>query len=679
MIRTFGTTTTITGRQEAGNNQMTMNINTVPLPDMGRELDHGFRLTYFLRHLRTSLVTRRVWLLGVAHVILFALAYWSAFLLETNFRMDAKSAATFWHFLPALLILKLTVFGVTGQLHGWWRYVTFGDLIVLGRTCLICLICLAALGRFGFGGTVPRLVLILDSAICLVVIGSLRSTWRLFRECVWPAVNSSGYRSAILIGTDDEAVFLAHQIQSYGRVPYRVRGVLRTEGTDFTGRLGRIPILGHVRDVASVAAAYGVTDVLVTAGRLHGRELRNLMDVCKYEGLQLKIVPRFEDRLHGDKFLPVRNVAIEDLLRRDSAELDTAAICHLVEGRTVMITGAGGSIGSEICRILAQFSPSSMVLLGRGENRIFAINNELKQLVGPDTELHVAIADVRDKPRVTRLFEEHRPHVVFHAAAHKHVPLMEANVGESVKNNVVGTKVVADAASEFGAASFVLVSTDKAVRPTSIMGATKQIAERYIHALSNESATCFVAVRFGNVLGSTGSVVPVFQEQFRCGGPITITDPNMERFFMTIPEASRLVLQAAAMGKGGEVFLLEMGHPVKIVDLARDLIRLSGLPEEAIEIVYTGMRPGEKMNEELSLAEEQTLETSHPKLRAVYQAPYDLNDLNQNIEELRVLCDGPDPLTRRKIRQVVRFFDEPAAELPAQTFDHIAESPALRT
>lgn len=611
-----------------------------------------------LRHLKSAMVTRRVWLLAAAHTALFAVAYWAAYQLRWEFNIPETLMSIFWQTLPWIMAIQLAVFAITGQLHGWWRYVTFSDLVALARSCLICFVTIAVVNHFIYAGMIPRSVLILDATICLVVIGSLRSTWRLFRECVWPAVNSSGYRNALLVGTDDEAVVLAHQIQSYGRVPFRVRGLLRTAGSNRVGRLGQIPILGHVQDIARVSAAYGITDVLVTAGRLAGKELRDLMDVCKYQGLQLKIVPRFEDRLHGDKFLPVRNVVIEDLLRRESADLDTAAIEELVRGRTILVTGAGGSIGSEICRQLVQFAPKSLVLLGRGENRIFAIHRELSQVVDGDTELHVAIADVRDRVRMQSLFETHRPDVVFHAAAHKHVPLMEANVGESVKNNVLGTKVVADAAHEFGADSFVLVSTDKAVRPTSIMGATKQMAERYIHALSNESATRFVAVRFGNVLGSTGSVVPVFQEQIRRGGPITITDPKMERFFMTIPEASQLVLQAAAMGRGGEVFLLEMGDPVKIVDLARDLIRLSGLPEDGIEITFTGVRPGEKMHEELALEEEQTLETAHPKLRAVYHAPHSLTDVVTDIEELEALSDGSDAIVRQKLREVVRFFDD---------------------
>lgn len=619
------------------------------------------RVRIMLRHLRSAIVTRRVWLLVAAHLALFSATYWLAFLLRFDFQLPANWQWVFWASLPWVLATKLVWFGVTGQLHGWWRYVTFGDLVALARVCLICFATIAVINMFLIAAPfrVPRSVLILDTILCVGVIGALRSTWRLFRECVWPAMNASGYRSAILVGADEESVFLAHQIQSYGRVPFRVRGLLNTNGAlHHSNRLGRIPILGHVSDIARVAAAYGITDVLVTSGRMPGKELRQLMDVCKYQGLQLKIIPRFEDRLGGDRFMPVRNVDIEDLLRRESAELDTPAIRELVAGRTVLVTGAGGSIGSEICRQLIQFGPSSLILLGRGENRIFTIQRELSQVVPATTQLHVTIADVRDEARINQLFELHRPDVVFHAAAHKHVPLMEANVGEAVKNNVLGTKIVADAAHRFAAESFVLVSTDKAVRPTSVMGATKQLAERYVHALSSESTTRFVAVRFGNVLGSTGSVVPVFQEQIKCGGPITITDPEMERFFMTIPEASQLVLQAAAMGRGGEVFLLEMGEPVKIVDLARDLIRLSGLPQDAIEIVFTGVRPGEKLSEELATSLEETLETSHPKLRAVYQAPQALAEVQGEFTELAKHLDQPDVVIYRQLRRLVDFVED---------------------
>jgi FlaA1/EpsC-like NDP-sugar epimerase len=301
-------------------------------------------------------------------------------------------------------------------------------------------------------------------------------------------------------------------------------------------------------------------------------------------------------------------------------------------------------------------------LVGRGENRIFTIQRELITL-DPSASLHACIGDVTDEDRMRQLFEEHRPEVIFHAAAHKHVPLMEENVGEAVKTNIFGTRCLADLADEYGVLTFVFISTDKAVHPTSVMGVTKNIAERYVHALSQESSTQFTVVRFGNVLGSEGSVVPIFQEQIRRGGPITVTDPRMKRFFMTIPEASQLVLQAAGMGSGGEIFVLEMGEPVRIVDLARDLIRLSGLPEDAIEISFNGIRRGEKLFEELYFDDEQTLPTSHPKLRAAYARPCSLSSARRTASELAQLMHGPEGSIRQKLHETVPEYRSTSEEI----------------
>ena len=429
-----------------------------------------------------------------------------------------------------------------------------------------------------------------------------------------------------------------------------MKGLLNTNGESRRGKIGQLPILGHVEELPSIVEKHGEVDILATAGQLRGDGLRKLMDVCHEEKLPLKIIPRLEDRIHGDKYVPLREIKIDDLLRRDPVELDTASISQLIEGQTVLVTGAGGSIGSEICRQVIKFKPCSLILLGRGENRIFTIYHELN---GADSSvsLHPVIGDIGDMPRMRQVFTEFRPKVVFHAAAHKHVPLMELNVGEAVKNNLIGTQRLADVAREFGVKRFVLISSDKAVRPTSVMGATKQLAERYVKASSETSETRFMAVRFGNVLGSANSVVPIFQNQIRSGGPITITDPRMKRYFMTIPEASRLVLQAAAIGRGGEVFLLEMGDPVKITDLAQDLVRLSGLPRDSIEIKYTGIRPGEKLFEELSFENELTLPTSHPKVRAMYDSPYGLREVRESITELAKLVDYPERNLRDKLHE----------------------------
>ena len=606
-----------------------------------------------------DLLSGRAWVLGVGHCVLFALVYWLAFLLRFDFAIPREKGGmdVFWPSLGWVLGLKLSIFYASGHYHGWWRYVTFADLAALLRASALSLVALAALDHFVLAYQIPRAVLILDCILGIVVLGSLRASWRLFREHFWLMLDPKDRQWALLVGADHSNGLLAHQLHSHPQVPYRVKGFLATNGEKRGSRLGQIPVLGHLENVREIATASGATDILVTAGTLPGNRLRRLMEVCKEAGLNLKIIPPLEDLFNGDHRVPVRDIEINDLLHRDPVELDTEAVAELLEGRRVMVTGAGGSIGSEICRQVLKFNPQSLVLVGRGENRIFAIEQEL-QTQCSSTLLHACIADVTNKDRMRQLVEKHRCEVIFHAAAHKHVPLMEANVGEAIRNNVLGTRCLADVAHEFGVENFVFISTDKAVNPSSV---SKQIAERYVHSLSQESSTRFTVVRFGNVLGSAGSVVPIFQEQIRRGGPITITDPRMMRFFMTIPEASQLVLQAAAMGRGGEIFVLEMGEPVRIVDLARDLIHLSGLPEDAIEVVFSGVRPGEKLYEELYFDDEQTLPTSHAKVRAAYHRMYSLSEVHQEISDLERLVHGPEEAIRRKLHEIAPEYNPPSA------------------
>jgi FlaA1/EpsC-like NDP-sugar epimerase len=364
------------------------------------------------------------------------------------------------------------------------------------------------------------------------------------------------------------------------------------------------------------------------------------------------MVPSADELRNGAKYVHIRDIDINDLLRRDPVRLDRAAIREMTGGRRVMVTGAGGSIGSEICRQILKSRPELLLLVERAENSLFQIDRELARFPGGSAVLP-RIADICDEDRVATLFEQYRPQLVFHAAAHKHVPMMECNPGEAIANNVFGTKILADVADRFSAERLVMISTDKAVNPTSVMGVSKQLAEQYIHALSEASGTTFVVVRFGNVLGSTGSVVPVFQEQIRRGGPITITHPKMQRYFMTIPEATELVLQAAAMGRGGEIFVLDMGEPVKIVDLAHEMICLSGLSTEDIDIVYTGPRPGEKLYEELYLDEEETLPTAHPQLRVAYHRFCCLSEVCESIDQLRPVIHQSDDIIRQRLADLM--------------------------
>jgi FlaA1/EpsC-like NDP-sugar epimerase len=400
-----------------------------------------------------------------------------------------------------------------------------------------------------------------------------------------------------------------------------------------------IKVQGTTQDLLRLAQRHRAKQALITISNAPGSAIRRVTESCKDAGLTVKIVPGAYEIVGGRVNLSrMREVAIEDLLRREQVKLNAESVAHVVRGQPVVVTGAGGSIGSELCRQVAAYRPSRLVLVERAENNLFEIHSELHGRF-PDLEVVPCVADITDVQRVTQVFRDHRPMIVFHAAAHKHVPMMEWNPAEAVKNNVLGTQVVADLADSLAVERFVMVSTDKAVNPTSVMGATKRAAELYVQALSLRSATHFSTVRFGNVLGSTGSVIPIFRRQIQNGGPITVTHPDMTRYFMTIPEAAQLIMQAGALSQGGETFILDMGQPVRIIDLAHDLIRLSGLePDKDIEVRFTGVRPGEKLFEELSTMSEGIERTTHPKIfTGTYDSPH-LPGLRAQFETLGALC-----------------------------------------
>lgn len=552
----------------------------------------------------------------MAHTLVFTATFWFSYWLRFDFTWPETAATLFWKSAAVVVATKLTCFYLLRSFHGWWRYVTFSDLTALGKSTLVSALALMVIDYF-FGAAImiPRSVLIVDSAITILILGFIRSSWRLLDEGLIPAFTSSDKVRTLLIGTSDEAVYMANQIRSNPHLDYQVIGLVRLDEKETRSWIANLPVLGSIDDLVDLIKGQKIEEVLLTSGEVSGPQLRNIVSVAKQAKRHVHILPQASELFGRVGRLPLREVDINDLLRRDPVVLDDQAIGDVINGRRVLVTGAGGSIGSEICRQVLKFNPSELYILGRGENRIFHLEREIQKSL-PNTKIKPVIADVTNEERMRQVFEDCRPEIVFHAAAHKHVPLMEQNIGEAIRNNSFGTKVVADLADEFCSKWFVQISTDKAVNPTSVMGATKQLAERYINELATNSLTKFVIVRFGNVLGSAGSVVPIFREQIERGGPITLTDPRMRRYFMTIPEASRLVLQAAAMGNGGEIFVLDMGEPVEILSLAKDMIRLSGLPESAIDIVFTGTRPGEKLYEELYFSEEESVATSHPKLRA---------------------------------------------------------------
>lgn len=630
----------------------------------------------------TRRLSRRVLIVVVLHLVVFTLTYWLAFAIRADFQITNQEWKIFAVTLPGVILVKTAVFYWLGHCHGWWRYVTFSDLSVLLRAATLSVVAIAAIDYFNVSEVartnqiqVPRTILILDWGLTVMVLGGLRCVWRLSREEFMPMLFRNEYQRAFIVGANQAGESLARILQADPRLKYSIAGFLDADPAKQGMQLGGIPVVGPPLAAPRVAAAFGVRDVLVVSDILAGKELRQLMDECAKADLQLKVLPGVEEMLQADYHVRVRDIDINDLLRREPVDLDAEEIEAMINGGTVMVTGAGGSIGSEICRQVLRFHPKQLVMVERSENNLFLIEQELRHVT---SHAHVvpAIGDVGDADRMEQIFEAHRPDVVFHAAAHKHVPMMEYNPCEAIKNNVLGTKQVVDLADRFEAKHFVLISTDKAVNPTSIMGTSKQLAERYVHAFSERSSTKFVVVRFGNVLASAGSVVPIFKEQIRNGGPVTVTHPEIERYFMTIPEASRLVLQAAAMCKGGEIFVLDMGEPVKIVDLARDLIRLSGFRNDEIEVKFTGLRPGEKLYEELYFDNEEMLSTPHPKVFVAYHRAFALDDIQGVIDELIPMLSGSEADLRKKLKEVVPEYsgDESEPAQPAPRL-HVADDP----
>jgi FlaA1/EpsC-like NDP-sugar epimerase len=403
-----------------------------------------------------------------------------------------------------------------------------------------------------------------------------------------------------------------------------------------------VRVLGTTADLGRVVASSRAEQVLITLGDPPAAQVRRITRLCEQCGVPARIIPGISAMVAGkSNGSAMRDVALEDLLHRKPVQLDAAAIAASIQFRRIAVTGAGGSIGSELCREVCRFRPATLLLIEQAENSLFNVHRQLAKAF-PDVKIVPLLADVCDASRVREIFKRGKPHVVFHAAAHKHVPMMEWNPGEAVKNNILGTRCLAEAAAAAGVGEFVFISTDKAVNPTSIMGVSKRVAELYLRALAQHSATRFMAVRFGNVLGSSGSVIPLFKEQIARGGPVTVTHPEMKRYFMTIPEACQLVLQAASMGNGGELFILDMGEPLCIVDLARDLIRLSGLAPDDVRIEFVGLRPGEKLHEELSFKEEGVQRTPHARIFVGRLPAHDPGTINRQLDQLRDRAERGD-------------------------------------
>jgi FlaA1/EpsC-like NDP-sugar epimerase len=578
----------------------------------------------------------------LAHVLTFALVYHLSFYVRFEGSIPPEWRTVARQTMPVVIVVQLAAFLLTGSHRGWWRYATFADVVALAEaatlgTAVLVIISLVDAARF----QIPRSVLLMDWAGTTLVICGIRASSRLFRERYHPMITRQPPRRVLIVGAAAAGEALVRSLHSQPHLGLRVVGFLDPDVSTHGWTLGGVKVLGSPRDLSWHVARQRVESVLIPTPALNPRDVRDLVTTCTELGVKVQVLPGLDALLAGSLTVHPRDVDIHDLLCRDPVRLDGESIGRFLRDRVVLVTGAAGSIGSEICRQVLSFQPLRLILLDHAENGLFFLDRELKGRA-EGTEVIPWVASIADPARMAATFARFRPAVVFHAAAHKHVPLMEANPGEAVKNNIFGTRIVVDESIRSGVESFVIISTDKAVNPTSVMGACKRLAEMYVQALSGRSPTRLITVRFGNVLGSNGSVVPIFREQICNGGPVTVTHPEMTRFFMTIPEAAQLVLQAGALGRGGEIFVLDMGEPVKIVDLARDMIRLSGLKEgEGIEIAYTGLRPGEKLFEELYDPDEERLHTPHPKIFRAKHRPCSLNRLRVALDELAHTVERP--------------------------------------
>ena len=507
------------------------------------------------------------------------------------------------------LLLFHHVYALVYNLYNkMWAYASVGELVAIVKAVTYTIISAAIVQLLINDFTMYRRALLVTWMLHIILIGGSRFFWRIIRDR-YISKSDTKKKRTLIVGAGDAGAMIARQLNTEHN-DSELWPVVFVDDDLSKQRMQvyNLPVVGTVKDIPEVVMKHQIDHIVIAIPSLKNGELNQIIDYCNKTSAKVQMIPKIEDLMTGRVSVSnLKNVEVEDLLGREPVELDIDSIQDKVTGHTIMVTGAGGSIGSEICRQLMRFSPAKLLLVGHGEYSIYSIDMELRKKHGQtEVEIIPIIGDVKDRTRMLEIVEKYRPKKIFHAAAHKHVPLMEYNPHEAVKNNVIGTKNVAEAADAFGVETFVLVSTDKAVNPTNVMGATKRIAEMVVQSMSSKSDTKFVAVRFGNVLGSRGSVIPLFKKQINEGGPVTVTDPEMTRYFMTIPEASRLVIQAGTLARGGEIFVLDMGEPVKIVDLAKNLIRLSGYSEDEIGIEYSGIRPGEKMYEEL-LGEDEIL------------------------------------------------------------------------
>lgn len=620
----------------------------------------------------------RCMLIGALDAAIVTLSIILAYLVRFEFAVAAK----YWENVPYLILVNILVVLVALNhskiYRRVWQYASIGELLALFKAITLSQVILFV-GNYLYYFThqtylFPRSIAILIWALLILGIGGSRLSWRMFRDSYTKMPLRVNNRRTLIIGAGEAGVLLVKELKHCKSDLYPVAFIDDDKSKWYLEMMG-LPILGGRDQILDVVKNHNIQKIIIALPGATKQQIADILAICKEAAVQIKILPRVSDLVSQRISVSmIREVRVEDLLGRDPVNVDLEGIANYVTNRTVLVTGAGGSIGSELCRQIAPFNPQQLLLLGHGENSIYSIELELRKSY-PEMQIETVIADVQNRHHISEVFAHFGPDVVFHAAAHKHVPLMERNPSEAVKNNILGTKNVAECAHEYGADRFVMVSTDKAVNPTSVMGASKRVAEMIVQGLGRRSKTKFVAVRFGNVLGSRGSVIPVFKRQIKEGGPVTVTHPEMVRYFMTIPEAVQLVIQAGAFAKGGEIFILNMGQPVKIIDLAKDLIRLSGLePDIDIKIKFTGMRPGEKLYEEILTDEEGLSATKHDRIFAGKAMDFSEPKLLKKVAELDRLVKCKDVLKcsgeiRKMLKEIVPGFKEDGGAIDMARLD----------
>lgn len=621
---------------------------------MGRSIDRSTRFRRFA--------------IIASHAVVFGLAYWLAFQLRFDFTVPSAAlkpedyAGMLASTVLFVIAIKLAVFLAFQQFSGWWRYVTLHDLLAMGKAAATSTVIITFLAYLVGLRSLPRSVFMIDFLLTMSGLALLRVSVRLIRESLLGR-SEHGVPSVrtIVAGTGPSAESLIREAARHPSLHMRVVGILTDDSSLVGTRVSGTPILGTIETLSALVRELEVEQVIIAVEAGNGDAVRAIVRQCASADVKHRVLPPTTALLDGTVSVTnIRDVSLQDLLGRAPVRLGTAEIAELINGETILVTGAGGSIGSELCRQVAGFGPGRLVLLEQAENPLFALEREL---LGqwPEVRIETIIADVVDAERMKQVMNRHRPRIVLHAAAHKHVPLMERNPSEAIKNNIMGTLSVIRAAQAYDVDRVVLISTDKAVNPTSVMGASKRFAEMLVQCISAESPTRLAAVRFGNVLGSNGSVIPIFKQQIAAGGPVTVTHPEMQRYFMTIPEASQLVLQAATYAEDGDVFVLDMREPVRILDVARDLIRLSGLePDVDIAIQFTGIRPGEKLFEELATDAETTMPTQHDRIFRCRMDPPREEHVMMAKDRLNELAQAgiPSSEMRRAIFELLKVLEE---------------------